>query len=136
MFSNSSSKYYNLGLLIIRLSIGFSFVYFHGWEKITGGVDKWEMLGNQMQYAGINFLPVVWGFMAALAEFGGGLLLMIGLFTRPAAFFMATTMLVANLMHYYKDGLEAHPFEMLFIFIALFIMGAGKYSLDAKIKFR
>ncbi len=136
MFINNSSKYQSLGLLLIRLGIGFSFVYFHGWEKISGGVDKWEMLGNQMQYAGIHFLPVFWGFMAALAEFGGGILITIGLFTRPAAFFMAFTMLVANLMHYHKAGLEAHPFEMLFIFIALFLMGAGKYSLDSKIRIR
>ena len=136
MITSTSAKYNSLGLLLIRLGIGFSFAYFHGWDKISGGVEKWELLGNEMQYLGIHFWPAFWGFMAAFAEFAGGILLIIGLLTRPAAFLMACTMAVANLMHYHKTGLESHPFEMLFIFVALMIMGAGKYSLDAKIKFR
>ncbi len=136
MLTNASSRYQHLGLLVLRLGIGISFIYLHGWGKISSGPDKWEGLGEVMENIGIHFWPVFWGFMASLAEFGGGILLVLGLFTRPAALMMAFTMFVASMMHFADGEINSHSLEMLVVFIAIFLMGAGKYSLDARIKFK
>jgi len=126
----------HLGLLIIRLGIGLSFAFNHGYSKISGGPDLWEKLGGKMAYLGIEFAPVFWGFMAAFAEFGGGLLLAVGLLTRPAAFLIAFTMLVAVVMHHAQGESYTYPMELMFVALGLMVSGAGKYSLDAHLPFR
>ncbi|MEO6167163.1 MAG: DoxX family protein, partial [Chitinophagales bacterium] len=67
-----SKSYPDLGLLIIRVGIGLLMMK-HGWPKLTGGIEKWEKLGGNMDVIGIAFLPVFWGLCAALAETAGGL---------------------------------------------------------------
>jgi len=86
---------------------------------------------------GITFLPTFWGFMASASECVGGLLILLGLFTRPAALLMAATMAIATLSHLAKGDTLAkgasHPFELLIVFIGLYFLGAGLHSLDNKI---
>jgi len=120
----------------LRIGIGFAFIFVHGWGKIMGGPELWGKLGGTMANMGITFAPVFWGFMASLAEFGGGILILLGLFTRPASAFMAFTMLVAFVMHTSKLdpwSKSVYPMEMFAVFMALLFIGAGKYSIDALI---
>ena len=122
----------NLGLLVLRVGIGVCFML-HGWPKISGGTGTWEWLGNTMPLT-LGLPPVFWGFIAAFAEFGGGLLLTLGLFTRLAAVLMAITMAVAFNMHRAKgDNFDtfSHALESFFVFAALTQLGAGAWSLDA-----
>jgi len=124
----------DFGILLLRIGIGISFIFIHGWKKFFGGVETWEKIGSAMPTFGINFISIFWGFMAAMSEFGGGILLVLGLFTRTTSFFMATTMIVAASKH--LSNLDPwsrvfYPIEMLSIFLALIFIGAGKYSLDA-----
>ena len=80
--------------------------------------------------------------MAAFAEFVGGFLLIIGLFSVPAIVLLAITMLVAAVMHLsttQDTGLKAfmsagNAIELFIIFVGLFIMGPGIYSLDRKLR--
>lgn len=131
---NTSNNALHVALLIVRIGFGIIFML-HGWPKITGGVDTWSGIGGAMAVTGLDFAPAFWGFMASLAEFGGGLLLVFGFLTRPAAALMLITMLVAVLMHSAQgDGLTTilHPLKGLVVFIALLYSGAGKYSLDRR----
>lgn len=124
----------DLGLLIIRVGIGILFI-FHGWPKITGGPETWGWLGKALASYGINFMPEVFGFIAAISEFAGGILLVLGLFTRTSIFFLFGTMAVAALMHLGAGdpfGKVSHPLMALAVFAGLFFTGPGKYSLDAK----
>ena len=82
------------GLLVLRLGIGLQLTL-HGWPKMMGGPDKWAKLGANMSLVGLDFAHGFWGFMAAFAEFGGGLLILLGFFTRPAAVLAGFTMFVA-----------------------------------------
>ena len=59
-------KHLDIGLLIARIGMGIGFLYYHGWDKIMGGPERWEGLGGAMSRFGIDFLPVFWGFMSAL----------------------------------------------------------------------
>ena len=131
----SSQRAQDLGILILRLGIGTLFIM-HGYPKIMGGIEKWTWLGSQLHYFGITFAPVFFGLAASLAEFCGGIALVLGLGTRIAAFFMADVMVVAITMHL-KTGdaftVYSHPMALLTVFISLLIMGAGRYSLDHRL---
>ncbi|OOQ61303.1 DoxX family protein [Mucilaginibacter pedocola] len=120
----------NIALLILRIGIGSMFIL-HGWPKLQGGPDGWHRLGQNMQYLGINFLPTFWGFMAMVAEFFGGMLLIAGIAVRPAAALMFITMLVAALSNLGKGyGLEGivEITELGSALLALLIAGGGRYT--------
>ncbi|MFW5877816.1 MAG: DoxX family protein, partial [bacterium] len=87
-----------IAIFLIRVSFGIIYIL-HGFPKIAGGPEQWAQVGGAMGTVGLGFAPAFWGFMASISEFGGGLLLVLGLFTRPAAAFMAFTMLIALIMH-------------------------------------
>jgi len=133
MHTSFLSKHKDIGILLLRLTTGIGFVFVHGWGKIFGGAELWIMLGKSMSNLGITFAPGFWGFMASISEFGGGILILLGLFTRPASAFMAFTMIVAVITHLSRlDPWHKviAPVEMLGIFLCLIFVGAGKYSLD------
>ena len=128
MFNKYSTDY---GLLIIRAGMGILFLIF-GWPKIIGGTEMWNGIGGSMANVGIHFAPAFWGFMAAFAEFAGGICLITGFLFRPALAMLIFTMFIAGLMHYVKgDGFNGynHALECGIIFLGLFISGPGKYAL-------
>ena len=106
----------------------------HGWPKLAGGVEKWRAIGGAMSHVGIDFWPVVWGFLATLAESLGAFLVVIGLFFRPACLALALTMVVAAISTASGKGAglrdAAHAIEMGVVFFSLIFIGAGKYSVD------
>jgi len=123
----------DFGILILRIGIGLAFVLVFGYPKITGGPDFWLKLGQAMGNLGITFAPQFWGFMSALTEFGGGILLILGLFTRPVAFFMAFNMVIATtslLIQKISWNMVIHPIELSTVFIAILIIGGGRFSID------
>ena len=127
-------KYRNTGLLILRIGLGLMFII-HGFPKLAGGPGGWAGLGSSMKVVGIDFLPVFWGFMAAVAETFGGFLLIVGLFYRPACMLLVFTMVIAALVHLGKgDGLKgaSHAIELGIVFFSLIFIGPGKYSVDKK----
>lgn len=122
----------DLGLLILRIGIGGIFCYVYGFPKLMGGPQMWEGMGAAMGNLGIKFFPVFWGFMAALSEGLGGLLLVLGIGTRTVALFMAFTMTVAA-VHHFADGdplsKASHAIEAGVIFLSLVFLGSGKYAI-------
>ena len=136
MIKNFLDKYRDAGILFIRLGFGFAFIFVHGYDKIMGGPALWEKIGGAMGQYGLTFAPVFWGFMASVSEFAGGILILLGLFTRPASAFMAFTMLTAFMMHTSKLdpwNRAIYPMEMFAVFMGLLFLGAGKFSIDALI---
>lgn len=127
-------RFRDLGLLVLRAGLGASMTV-HGWPKLAGGADKWAKLGHAISGFGIHFGYTGWGLAAALAETVGGVLLVLGLATRPAAAALVATMAVACKMH--VDGGDgfieySHSLEDGFAFLGLLLVGPGRYSLDAR----
>lgn len=126
-----NEKLPGLGLLIIRVGLGIA-MSIHGFPKMFDP-DKWEFIGGGMSVVGIHFFPVFWGFMAAVAEFFGGILLVLGAGTRIVSIMLAFTMLIAMLFHISKGDdfkVYSHSMELLFVFMGLIFLGGGRYSLD------
>jgi len=97
----------------------------------------WGRVGMAMQSIGIDFAPVFFGFMAAFAEFFGGILLIFGLYMMPTLLLLIITMAVASLHHVAQgDSFSqiAHPLKAAIAFAALLLTGPGRYSMDQKLK--
>src|SRR3989338_5873123 len=81
----------DIGLLWLRVLTGLGMAY-HGYGKVFGGsMDKMTEGVAAMGFPA----PEFFAWAAALSEFAGGILLVLGLFTRPAALFILITMAVA-----------------------------------------
>ena len=122
----------NVGLLLLRVFSGYLILVNHGFGKITAGPSRWEKLGGAMESFGIDFFPTFWGFMASFAESFCGLFLVLGIFTIPASFLLSVTMFVASYGHVIDGENAEKAFVFGAIFLAVMIMGPGKYSLDRK----
>jgi putative oxidoreductase len=113
--------------------VGVIFVVF-GWQKLSGGQVAWTHLGHAMASLGITFMPNIWGLVAALSEFVGGFLLILGFLFRPAATLIALTMLVAAVStfreHPHSFTQYSRAIEMFCIMIVFIFVGPGKYSLE------
>lgn len=132
MIFSSLSKYKNAGLLIMRIGIGLAMTL-HGYPKLSGGSHKWAELGMALGPLGIHFLPVFWGFMAAVSEFFGGILVILGLGFRWACIFIGIVLAVALTGEIKAGGGFSdfsHAYELLVVFLSLFIIGPGRYSVD------
>jgi len=117
---------------MLRVGIGIMFMC-HGYPKLAAGPEMWTGLGGALSVVGITFAPTFMGFIAAISEFGGGLLLVLGLMTRPACLFLLGTMAVATAMHVTKgDSFQkySHALEAAILFFSLLFIGPGKYSID------
>jgi putative oxidoreductase len=130
-------RYYpfmHVGLLLMRIGLGLSFMA-HGLPKLAGGPEGWSGLGGAMAHWGITFAPTFWGFIGSMAEFAGGLLLLLGLFFRPVCLVLVLTMATATLVHLKNSDPYAtlsHALEMGIVFFSLFFIGPGHYSLDIR----
>ena len=121
----------NIGLLILRLIVGYLLFFNHGLDKLFAGPEKWVKLGSLgMGSLGISFGHVFFGFMAAFSESICSLLVILGLFTRPASFLIILTMGVAGLFHVGRGESPESAFLYLVVYFAIFLIGAGPYSLD------
>ena len=113
-------------LSVLRLVIGFLFAA-HGAQKLLG-------FPVPMQTGTVPLLSFM-GLAGAL-ELVGGLLVMVGLFTRPAAFILSGQMAVAYFMAHAPHGfwplLNKGELAVLycFTFLYLSVAGGGEWSLD------
>lgn len=127
--------YRDLGLLLLRVGIGLSYMNY-GLPKLLGGPPLWEELGQSMKYLGITFAPVVWGFLAAVSEFFGGMAVVVGGCFRIATFFLVCTMAVATIQHFGRgDAYTAgafHSTELGIVCLSMLLTGPGRYSLDER----
>lgn len=121
-------------LLALRLFFGISF--------ILAGFGKLQDINsfiNNVRSLNIPY-PEITGWIAALSEFIGGSLLTVGLLSRIAALFLASTMLVAYATAHF-DAVSTfftnpgaivaeQPFNFLLTALLVLAFGPGFFSLD------
>jgi putative oxidoreductase len=118
----------DLGLLLFRTFVGLTLAFGHGIGKLPPSA-RFLAGVEEMGFP----LPVLFGWAAALSESMGGLLLALGLLTRPAALLVGITMAVAAFL-----GEAGNPFrerELALLFgtaaVMFLLAGAGRYSVDS-----
>ena len=118
-------------LVILRIAAAYMFTL-HGTSKIFGFPHS--PMFDDLQ------LMSLYG-VAGILEIVGGLLLLLGLFTRPVAFILSGMMAVAYFIgHAIPNGNVAAPFLnrgeaaalFSFVFLYLSVAGGGKWALDNK----
>jgi putative oxidoreductase len=120
-----------LALLLIRLSLGAIMVA-HGYHKVFGGLHH-----HAQMVAGLG-LPAWLGYVSAFTEFIGGLMILAGFFTRPAAFAVFINLAVAVGKVHWHNGLMGSPDRPGYEFplaaatlaFALIFFGGGPIALD------
>ena len=125
--SSSLSTWAPRLLSVLRITTAFTFLQ-HGSAKLLG-FPQVEMFAN-LQIASIYGV-------AGILELVGGVLLLIGLFSRPVAFILSGMMAVAYFMAHSDpffspmlSGGEA-AYLFCFVFLYLFAAGPGPWSVDA-----
>ena len=118
-----------VALLLLRIVLGIIMIG-HGYAKVFGG-------GMMAHYHLIQSygLPGWLAFPSALTEFGGGILVLLGLFTRIASAAILIDMLVAIWKVHWKNGLLGEhgyefPLSLAAISLALLCYGAGPLALE------
>ncbi|QDF75039.1 MULTISPECIES: DoxX family protein [Shewanella] len=125
-----------LAPLVLRLPLGLILAA-HGAQKLFGWFGGYGLEGTGQWMASVGFEPgYLMALLAGSAEFFGGLALVLGLLTRPAAALAAFTMAVAMTVHL-GNGLfvSNNGYEFALILLAaslsLALQGGGRYSVDA-----
>ncbi|WP_306519600.1 DoxX family protein [Rheinheimera sp.] len=124
------------GALLLRVPVGIIFVA-HGAQKLFGWFGGYGLEGTGGWMESIGLAPgVLMAFLAGAAEFFGGLALILGLLTRPAAFALSIAMLVAIFSVHFSNGLfmsnNGYEFGLALLAASASLMfsGAGKASVD------
>lgn len=126
------------GQLILRLAIGPIFIA-HGGQKLF--VQGHTAVAGFLTSLGVP-LPGVAAWLLMLTEFVGGILLLLGLFTRWASIPVAFAMLVAIITVHLKHGLTGDatgsgfefPLALMAMALCLMVQGGGKLSVDHLLK--
>jgi len=122
----------SLSLLFLRCTIGI-LLFIAGSGKLFGWFGGYGMEATIQGFSKIGIsMPLT--YLSTYTEFLGGLLLIIGLFTRPVAFAVMINMLVATLVtlpHGFMGPTGAQtPFLFLVIDIVILLAGPMAYSVD------
>jgi len=125
-----------LGSLALRLPLGIIFMA-HGAQKLFGWFGGYGLEGTGQWLASIGLAPgYLMALLAGSGEFFGGLAILLGLLTRPAAAVLAFTMAVAILSVHLGNGLfmsnNGYEFGLALLAgsVALALLGGGRWSLD------
>jgi putative oxidoreductase len=117
-----------LALLVMRLALGAIMVG-HGYHKVFGG------LHHHVQLVTSVGLPAWLAYVSAFTEFLGGLLVLIGLFTRCAAFAICIDLSVAIAKVHIHNGLMGDkgyefPLALAALAFGLIFLGGGAIAFD------
>ena len=120
-----------IALLIMRISAGVIMTA-HGYQKVFGG------LHHHAGFVASLGMPAWLGYISAFTEFLGGLLILVGLFTRVAASAVCINLVVAIWKVHWHNGLMGSmgrpgyefPLAVASMVFALIFLGAGPIAMD------
>lgn len=129
----TSSCMMSLGLLIQRLIVGYV-MFYHGSQKLFGWFEGHGFEKTVSGFHSMGFpMPKLMAALAGGAECFGGILLAIGLATRPAALLIFFTMMVASFKVHgsafssAKGGME-YPLTLGLVALGILLIGPGKLA--------
>lgn len=131
-----------LGYPLVRVTAGLLLMP-HGAQKLFGWFGGYGLTATgEFFETSLGMSPgVLFAALAGMVEFFGGLALVLGLLTRPAALAIAVFMGVALTVHlpngfFWTDGGYEYPLMWGLVVLAVLLRGGGRYSLDARFGLR
>ncbi len=141
MFQKLIATRNDLTLTVLRLVLGIVF-FAHGAQQVLGWFGGSGYAGTMQFFTQVVGIPAPFAFLALMAQFLGGIGLLVGFLTRIAVFGIAIDMLVAIFTvhirvgffmnwagHQNGEGYEYHLLALALCFILL-VKGSGAISLD------
>ena len=127
-----NSNLQNIGLLVLRAGMGLMMFFSHGLAKVL-------MLLSGQEIHFYNFLGLgayISFFLAAMAEGVCSVLVILGLKARWAAIPVAFTMFIAGHVAGFSSPWARRELATLYLigFLAIAIMGAGKFAMDTVLR--
>lgn len=128
--TNTPTNTDDIGKLVLRAALAI-ILLFHGYSKLVGGIG---FVGDMLAKAGA---PAALGYLVYVGEVIAPLMILFGLFTRPAALVVVINMVVAVLLVHTSQfftlndtGGWALELQGMFFFasLAVALLGAGRYS--------
>lgn len=118
----------HIGLAVLRIAPSLMMLT-HGYPKLM------KLVSGDIKFAnpiGIGEAPTL--FLAVIAEFICPLLLIVGYKTKVATIPPIITMLIAGLVVHASDPFGSKEKALLFlsVFVAIFLLGPGKFSIDKR----
>ncbi|MBS1669370.1 MAG: DoxX family protein [Bacteroidetes bacterium] len=126
--TNYSETGFNIATLLLRASFGILIFLNHGVSKLTRF--------GELQHSFLDPMHIGhrWSLLMNLfAEIICALLLVLGLFTRLAAFVLVISMAVAVFIFHRSQSIGQSEMAILYlvVFFSILLLGPGKYSVDA-----
>lgn len=127
----------DLGLLILRVSLGLVFVA-HGFLKVfTFGIERAITVFEAHTVWHINMIPGWFAPPAAFIEWVGGIMLILGLRTRLATPFLGAVAFGAGAVHFENgwnytskpDGGWEYGIFLFLCCVVVYLLGPGKHTL-------
>jgi len=124
---------HSIALLILRLTLGSIFIL-HGSQKLFGFFGGSGLTGF-VQWSAKLGIPAVLAYIAAFAEFFGGVSMFFGIATELGALMTIPVMIGAVVIVHGKSGYFAqnggfeYPLNLIFLAIAIIIGGPGLWAL-------
>jgi putative oxidoreductase len=117
-----------LALLVMRLALGVVMLA-HGYQ------NTFRHLPDHVHMVVNLGIPAWLGYVSSFTEFFGGLLIVAGFFTRPAAVAICIDLIVAIWKVHWRNGLTGDqgyefPLALAALAFALILFGAGPISMD------
>ncbi len=137
-YFDSLLQYRDLGVLVLRLVVGYIFIY-HGWPKLFGG----KLAGMDINLKGFAGwlgsmglpIPLVLAVIVSVVEVFGGLALVLGVGVQLAAGLLLVVMAVASVLKKTKMGKQfagdgGYEFDLVLLAASVFLLlnGAGVYG--------
>ncbi len=118
---------FDIGMLILRVIVGCLIVFGHGWGKLANYGTRLDTFADPLGFGSAVSLT-----LTVFAEFFCGIAIVLGLLTRLSVIPLIILMMTAAFIVHADDpfGRQELPILYLLSFLTIFIMGAGKYSLD------
>ncbi len=123
---------------LVRATTGLLLVP-HGAQKLFGWFGGYGIEATGQFFAAKLGLPAELALLAGLIEFAGGLMLALGLFTRPVAALVVGTMAVAVFQvhlskgFFWTSGGFEYPLMWGLVALSFVVRGGGRLSIDALI---
>ena len=129
LFRSPSPRQQSLGLAALRIAVAAVFIN-HGRQKLF--VYGFAGVTGAFTQMGVP-LPGFTGPSIGVLEFFGAIALLVGFLTRPIALLFVFDMLGAILLVQLKNGFSHYELEFLLLAssLALFLTGAGSFSVDS-----